>query len=73
MLLTDLHGYAPTILALVLNLVITVLGFLVARRIIRLMGDSGMRALAKFVGLLLAAYAVMLIRSGIIKAIAASA
>ena len=73
MLLTDLHGYAPTILALVLNLVITVLGFLVAGRIIRLMGDSGMRALAKFVGLLLAAYAVMLIRSGIIKAIAASA
>jgi multiple antibiotic resistance protein len=69
LLLSDRYGYAPTIAALVVNLVIAVTGFWFSRGIIRVIGEAGTKALTKLVGLLLAAYAVMLVRDGIQKAL----
>jgi len=68
LLLAGRYGYAPTIAALVVNLVIAVTGFWLAEKIIRGIGEAGTKALTKVVGLLLAAFAVMLVRDGIQKA-----
>jgi len=70
LLLSDRYGYVPTIAALVINLVIAVTGFWFSRGIIRVIGEAGTKALTKLVGLLLAAYAVMLVRDGIQRALA---
>jgi multiple antibiotic resistance protein len=68
LLLAPRYGYAATILALVVNLVIAVAGFWLSDRIMKVIGEAGIKALTKVVGLLLAAYAVMLVRDGIQKA-----
>jgi multiple antibiotic resistance protein len=60
------YGYYPVILSLVINLLIAWLIFAQADRIINLMGISGTRAFAKVVALILAAFAVKMIRSGIL-------
>ena len=65
LLLSDRHGYAPAILALVANLALAMLGFWFSARIVRAIGDLGTKALTKIMGILLAAYAVMLVRDGI--------
>lgn len=64
LLLADTYGYAPAITSLVVNLVLVVSAFLLSDRIIRLVGEPGVKAISKIVALLLAAYAVMLIRKG---------
>ncbi|OGW42492.1 MAG: hypothetical protein A2X57_10540 [Nitrospirae bacterium GWD2_57_8] len=61
------YGYVPVILALSVNLLLTWIAFVLADRIIKLIGINGARALAKIASLLLAAIAVKLIRSGIVK------
>lgn len=68
LLLSDRYGYAATIAALVVNLVIAVMGFWFSGGILRVIGEAGTKALTKVVGLLLAAYGVMLVRDGIQKA-----
>ncbi len=60
-----LHGRAITALAFGANLVIVLVVFLGAGRLTRVLGESGTKAISKITALLLAAYAVMLIRSGI--------
>jgi len=65
LILVDLHGYLMTVLALLANLVIVAVVFLAAEQLTRLLGADGIRALAKIVYLLLAAYAVMMIRLGL--------
>lgn len=65
LILVGAHGYLPVILSLVVNLAIAWLIFAQSERIIRLIGISGSRAFAKVVALILAAFAVKLIRSGI--------
>jgi len=69
LLLSDLYGYVPTLVALIVNLVIAVLGFGFAGRIMRVMGETGTKAATRLVGLFLAAYAVMLIRDGVVQAV----
>lgn len=66
LILVESHGYLPVILSLIVNLMIAWLIFAQSERIIRIIGISGSRAFAKVVALILAAFAVKLIRSGII-------
>ncbi len=61
------YGYAPVILSLVVNILLAWLIFSQADRIIKLIGINGSRAFAKVAALLLAAIAVKLIRSGVVK------
>ena len=66
LILVESHGYLPVILSLIVNLMIAWLIFAQSERIIRIIGISGSRAFAKVVALILAAFAVKLIRSGIL-------
>jgi multiple antibiotic resistance protein len=63
------HGYLPVLLSLVVNLLIAWLIFALSERIIRVVGINGSRAFAKVAALILAAFAVKMIRSGITKVI----
>ena len=63
------YGYVPVLLSLVVNLLIAWLIFVLADRIIRVVGISGSRAFAKVASLILAAFAVKMIRSGLFKLI----
>ncbi|HUI67467.1 MAG TPA: MarC family protein [Nitrospirota bacterium] len=67
LVLVGTSGYLPVILALVVNLLIAWIIFAQADRIIRFIGLSGSRAFAKVASLILAAFAVKMIRSGIFK------
>jgi multiple antibiotic resistance protein len=59
------YGYVPTILCLVLNLLIIWLAFGQAFRIMRTLKEGGTKGIGKIFTLLLAAFAVMMIRTGI--------
>ncbi len=67
LVLVGTEGYVPVILSLIVNLVIAWMIFSQSERIIRLIGISGSRAFAKVASLILAAFAVKMIRSGIFK------
>jgi multiple antibiotic resistance protein len=69
LVLVGSYGYVPVILSLVVNILFAWLIFAQADRIIKLIGVNGSRAFAKVAALLLAAIAVKLIRSGIVKLI----
>ena len=60
------HGYLPVFLALVVNLLLAWLILAQAERIIRIIGISGSRAFAKVISLILAAFAVKMMRSGML-------
>ncbi len=62
---TTQHGYLPTLAALAVNLVIAAAVFLLSGRILKVLGAGGAKGIGKVASLLLAAIAVMLIRSGI--------
>jgi multiple antibiotic resistance protein len=66
LVLVGTQGYIPVILSLIVNLMIAWLIFAQSERIIRIIGISGSRAFAKVVALILAAFAVKLIRSGVL-------
>jgi multiple antibiotic resistance protein len=67
LVLVGTSGYLPVILSLVVNLLIAWIIFAQADRIIRFMGLGGSRAFAKVASLILTAFAVKMIRSGIFK------
>jgi len=67
LVLVGTNGYFPVILSLIVNLLLVWLIFSQSDRIIRLVGISGSRAFAKVASLILAAFAVKMIRSGIFK------
>ncbi|MCX8030390.1 MAG: MarC family protein [Thermodesulfovibrionales bacterium] len=67
LILVGNYGYLPVISSLFINLFFTWLILHYADSIIKLMGINGSRAFAKVSSLLLAAIAVKLIRSGIMK------
>ncbi len=58
-------GYLPVLMALAINLAIAWLIFAQSERIIRIVGINGSRAFAKVASLILAAFAVKMIRSGL--------
>lgn len=63
--LVDHYGIAPTVTALVLNLMLAWLVLLGARRVVKVLGSTGVVAISKIMALLLAAIAVMMIRLGV--------
>ena len=65
LVLVGTNGYAPVVLSLIVNLLIAWLIFSQAERIIKLIGLSGSRAFAKVASLILAAFAVKMIRAGV--------
>ena len=65
LILGGVHGITPTILAFLANLLIVAIAFLAAGPMTKVLGESGTRAISKITALLLAAYAVMMIRSGV--------
>jgi len=65
LLLLGQYGYAPAGAALATVVVITVASFLVADRIVRLIGQAGARVASRIAALMLAAYAVMMVRRGV--------
>jgi len=67
LVLVGTEGYVPVILSLIVNLVFAWIIFSQSERIIRFIGISGSRAFAKVASLILAAFAVKMIRSGIFK------
>ena len=69
LVLVGSYGYTPVILSLIVNILLAWVIFSQADRIIRLIGINGSRAFAKVAALLLAAIAVKMIRSGIVKII----
>ena len=62
-------GYLPVLLSLTTNLLIAWILFALADRIIKIVGINGARAFAKVASLILAAFAVKMIRSGMFKLI----
>lgn len=66
LVLAGTYGYVATLLSLVANLLIAWIILAQADRIIKLIGISGSRGFAKVVALILAAFAVKMMRSGIL-------
>ncbi|MBA3036360.1 MAG: MarC family protein, partial [Desulfobacterium sp.] len=69
LVLVGTNGYIPVIFSLIVNLLFAWLIFNQSERIINFFGISGSRAFAKVASLILAAFAVKMIRSGIMKLI----
>jgi multiple antibiotic resistance protein len=67
MLLAREHGFAPTALALVSNIVITGVMFGSSGFIIKIVGSSGAKIVSKVANLLLASIAVMMVRKGLVS------
>jgi multiple antibiotic resistance protein len=65
LLLSDKYHYALPIAALLANLGLAMLGLWFSTTILRVIGDLGTKALTRIMAILLAAYAVMLVRDGI--------
>jgi multiple antibiotic resistance protein len=65
LVLVGSYGYVPVILSLIVNILLAWIMFSQSDRIIRLIGINGSRAFAKVAALILAAFAVKMIRSGV--------
>lgn len=59
------YGLLPTMLSVLANILLAGLIFRMSSVLIKVLGDSGTKALSKIMSLLLAAIAVMLVRKGI--------
>lgn len=69
-LLMNDHGFIPTAVALVLNILIAGAVFSLSSPIHRFLGNAGSKTISKITSLLLAAIAVMIVRKGIMFFIA---
>jgi multiple antibiotic resistance protein len=65
LVLVATNGYIPVVLALIVNLLIAWIIFAQSGRIITFIGLGGSRAFAKVASLILAAFAVKMIRTGV--------
>jgi multiple antibiotic resistance protein len=61
------YGYVSTVLNLILNLLIVRLIFGSSHRVMKVLKEGGTRGLGKIFALLLAAFAMMMIRTGILE------
>jgi len=64
LIVTDQHGFALTALSICINILLTGAMFLWSDVLMSRLGSGGARALSKIMSLLLAAFAVMMIRRG---------
>lgn len=71
LILIDRYNIFTVIVAFIINLLIAWLFFAQANRLVRLLGQSGVKAVTKIMGLLLAAIAVKMVRDGIFGIISA--
>jgi multiple antibiotic resistance protein len=69
-LLSSQYGTAPTVAAIVFNIAIVGIVFLLADGIIHVLGRAGTRTISKLASLILAAIGVMMVRKGIMLLIA---
>ncbi|MDZ7763939.1 MAG: MarC family protein [Melioribacteraceae bacterium] len=69
LILADTYGYVTTIVSLLINFIIILLVLINAKWIMKAIGTGGSKAFAKIASLLLSAYAVMMIREGILSVI----
>jgi len=67
LMLVSVHGLVITLIALFLNMAIVGIVFTFSDNLMRILGQSGSRALSKVMMLLLAAIGVMMVRRGIIE------
>jgi multiple antibiotic resistance protein len=65
LILVNQYGLLVTVISLVVNIALTGLLFFISDFLIRLIGDTGAKAMSKVTSLLLAAIAVMMVRKGI--------
>jgi multiple antibiotic resistance protein len=65
LIIIEEYGLLPTLIAVTLNIALAGLAFVTAGLLIRVLGEPGTKALSKITSLLLAAFAVMMIRKGI--------
>jgi multiple antibiotic resistance protein len=70
LIMIDTHGLTITLIAVLINIVLTGLVFLCSDTLIRILGIAGARVLSKVTSLLLAAIAIMMIRKGIFAILA---
>jgi len=73
MIVITRYGPTATLISVVVNILFAGLVFKSSGALIRILGDSGTRALSKIISLLLAAIAVMMVRRGIFNMIAEGA
>lgn len=71
LLLLDTHGLFPTLVSIAVNIILAGVIFSLSGIIIKILGNSGTRAVSKIMSLLLSAIAVMMIRKGILFLISA--
>jgi multiple antibiotic resistance protein len=64
-LLSSQYGTVPTVAAIVFNIAVVGIVFLLADTIIRVLGRAGTRTISKLASLILAAIGVMMVRKGI--------
>ena len=69
-IMVGVHGYAVTVAALVVNILLAGVLLFFGGHIFRLFGQAGSRAVTKVAALILAAFAVMMIRSGVLETMA---
>jgi multiple antibiotic resistance protein len=69
LILADKHGIPLTLFSITANFLIILLVLTNVKFITKLIGEGGAKAFAKVASLLLSAYAIMMIREGIIEAI----
>ena len=72
LMLVNQFGWIVTMAAVMSNIAIVGIVFLFSDRLIRLLGESGSKALSKVMYLLLAAIGVMMVRKGVLEIIAAA-
>jgi len=72
LILSDAYGPAPTVAAVLVNIVIAGVVFLMAGPIHGILGKAGSRTVSKVASLLLAAIAVHMVRKGVLGVIAAA-
>ena len=73
LMLANQHGFFLTISAVLVNIFIVAIVFLLSDRLMALIGKNGARALSKVLALLLAAIGVMMIRRGIVTILSGAA
>lgn len=66
-ILVDTYGFVATLIAFGLNLLVLGIALLKADIILSLLGQSGTRAFAKIMSILLAAIGIMMVRRGIME------
>ncbi|MBP7792747.1 MAG: MarC family protein [Candidatus Goldbacteria bacterium] len=65
LILIDQYGIFPTVMSIIVNIAITGIIFYFSGYLVKLMGKTGTNAVSKVMSLMLASFAIMMIRKGI--------